>query len=174
MEKELAENLETRKKLIELINRKPGIHFRKIHKESGLAMGELEYHIGVLVKLELVSEKKTSYYTRYYPALKLGSQDKKILDMLRQEILRDILIFIISSKRVTHGDIAQEFKLLKSTVSFYMSKLIQSEIVLKKKKGRKVFYTVPDPERILKLILVYKKGFGDELVKRVEGLWGNL
>ena len=155
MEKDLAENLETRKRLIELIESKPGIHFREIHKESGLAMGELEYHLGVLVKMELISKKKTSYYTRYYPALKLGSKDKKIMELLRQKMLRDILIYIISTEKVTHGDVAAEFKLLKSTVSFYMEKLIKSEIVHKKKKGRKVFYTVPEPERILKLILVY-------------------
>jgi predicted transcriptional regulator len=124
--------------------------------------------------MELISEKKTSYYTRYYPAYKLGSQDKKILDLLRQKMLRDILIYIISCEKVTHGDVAAEFKLKKPTVSFYMEKLIKSGIILKKKKGRKVFYSVPETEQVLKLILVYKKGFGDELVKRVEGLWGNL
>jgi predicted transcriptional regulator len=174
MEKDLAESLEARKKLISIIKIKPGIHFREIHKESGLAMGELEYHLGVLVKLELISEKKSSYYTRYYPSLKLGTQDKNIMELLRQKMLRDILIFIISSDNVTHGDVASEFKILKSTVSFYMKKLIKSGIVNKEKKGRNVYYTVPEPERVLKLILVYKKGFGDELVKRVEGLWGNL
>lgn len=174
MEKALAEKLAARKKLMDIINAKPGIHFRKLLKESELAMGELEYHLNVLIKMEIISKKKNTHYTRYYPAYELGSEDKKIMGLLRQEILRDILLFIISTDKTNHGDIAMQFNLLKSTASFYLNKLINSGIVQKNRSGRNVFYTIQDPQRILKLILLYKKGFGDEIVTRVEGLWGNL
>jgi predicted transcriptional regulator len=174
MEKELAENLPIRKKLLDIIRNKPGIHFRKIHRETDVAMGELEYHLQVLEKLELVSKIITKGYSRYYPAYELGTHDKKIMGQLRQERLREIILFILSSNQPSHKDIASHFILLKSTTSFYMDKLLGSGIVIKKKEGRRVIYEIKEPQKILRLILLYKEGFGDEIVKRVEDLWSNL
>lgn len=174
MEKELAQQLEIRKRLIDIIKSKPGIHFREILRESEIAMGELEYHLHVLEKMELVSKKPNTHYTRYFPAYELGVEDKRIMALLRQPMLREILLFLIQNEEAIHGDIKEEFKLGKSTVTFYMKKLEKSGIIEREKKGRQVFYRVIDPESVLRLILLYKKGFGDEIIKRVEGLWGNL
>lgn len=174
MEKNLAEKLEIRKRLIDIIKNKPGIHFREIFREIDIAMGELEYHLHVLEKMEIISKTKTSYYTRYFPSYELGTEDKKIMGLLRQKILREILLFIISNEKPSHKDIAKEFGLLKSTASFHLNKLLINGIIEKEKNGRKVLYNVKKPQRILRLILLYRKGFGDEIVKRVEGLWANL
>jgi len=174
MEKNLAEKLGIRKKLMEIIKNKPGIHFREILREADIAMGELEYHLHVLEKMEIISKVTNTYYTRYYPAYELGTEEKKTMSLLRQEMLRDILLFIIQEENPGHGDIAKEFKLVKSSVSFYIDKLLKYGIIEKEKSGRQVFFRVKEPQKILRLILIYKKGFGDEIVKRVEGLWGNL
>lgn len=174
MEKNLAEKLEIRRRLIDIIKNKPGIHFREIFREADVAMGELEYHLHVLEKMEIISKTTTSYYTRYFPAYELGTEDKRIMGLLRQEMLRDILLLIMSNKETGHGDIAKEFGLVKSTVSFYLNKLLKHGIIEKEKSGRKVSYNVNEPKKILRLILLYRKGFGDEIVKRVEGLWANL
>ncbi len=174
MEKNLVENLEIRKSLIDIIKNKPGIHFREIFREIDIAMGELEYHLHVLEKMEIISKTKTSYYTRYFPSYELGTEDKKIMGVLRQKMLREILLYIISSEKPSHNDIAKEFGLLKSTTSFYLNKLLKNGIIEKEKSGRNVLYNVKKPQSILRLILLYKKGFGDEIVKRVEGLWANL
>ena len=174
MEKVLAQQLEIRRRLLDIIKSKPGIHFREILRESEIAMGELEYHLHVLEKMELVSKKPNTHYTRYFPAYELGVEDKRIMVLLRQPMLREILLFLIQSEEATHGDIKKEFGLVKSTVSSNMKKLENSGIIKKEKRGRQVFYRIEEPENILRLILFYKKGFGDEIVKRVEGLWANL
>jgi predicted transcriptional regulator len=174
MERELAKQLEIRIRLLDIIKSKPGIHFREILRESKIAMGELEYHLHVLERMELVSKKPNTHYTRYFPAYELGPKDRKIMSLLRQPMLREILLYLIQNEKATHKDIKVNFKLVKSTVTFYMKKLEKSGIVEKEKKGRNVIYRVKDPESILRLIILYKKGFGDEIVKRVEGLWGNL
>jgi predicted transcriptional regulator len=174
MEMELAKGLEVRRRLLDIIKSKPGIHFREILRESEMAMGELEYHLHVLERMELVSKKPNTHYTRYFPAYELSSADKKIMGLLRQPMLREILLYLIQTEEATHGDIKTEFNLIKSTVTFYMKKLEKSGIIEKEKKGRQVFFKVGDPESVLRLILLYKRGFGDEIVKRVEGLWGNL
>lgn len=174
MERDLAEKLDIRKRIIDIIKNKPGIHFREILREAEIAMGELEYHLHILEKLNIISKTATSYYTRYYPAYELGIDDKRIMELLRQEMLREILLFIISMENPSHGDIAKEFGLIKSTTSFYLDKLLKKGIINKEKSGRNVIYTVNEPQRILRLILLYRKGFGDEIVKRVEDLWANL
>ncbi|UCG68384.1 MAG: transcriptional regulator [Thermoplasmata archaeon] len=174
MEKDLAEKLEVRKRILDIIRNKPGIHFREILREADIAMGELEYHLHVLEKNEIVSKITNTYYTRYYPAYELGVRDKKIMSLLRQKMLREILLFIIQEKNPGHGDIAKEFRLVKSTASFYIDKLLKFGMIEKNKTGREVIYKVNEPEKILRLILIYQKGFGEEIVKRVEGLWANL
>jgi predicted transcriptional regulator len=174
MEEDLSENLAIRKKLLEIIKNKPGIHFRKIQREADVAMGELEYHLQVLEKLDLVSKTTSKGYTRYYPAYELGTDDKRIMGHLRQEKLREIVLFVLSKEKPTHKDISRQFSLFKSTTSFYMDKLIDAGIVSKRKEGRNVIYEVKEPQKILRLILIYKKGFGEEIVKRVEDLWANL
>jgi predicted transcriptional regulator len=157
MGEDLSENLAIRKKLIDIIKSKPGIHFRQ-----------------VLEKLELVSKTTTKGYTRYYPAYELGTDDKRIMGHLRQEKLREIVLFLLSKERLNHKEISKHFSLLKSTTSFYMDKLIAAGIVSKNKEGRNVIYVVKEPQKILRLMLIYKKGFGEEIVKRVEDLWANL
>ncbi|UCH89044.1 MAG: winged helix-turn-helix transcriptional regulator [Thermoplasmata archaeon] len=174
MDVKAAEQLDTRKKLLEIIRAKPGIHFRELHRESGLAMGELEYHLGVLEKNEIITKTKSPHYTKYYPTAELGSKDKKLMDILRHKKLREILLFIISKEKVSHGDIVAEFQLIKSTASFYADKLLKYGLIEKQKEGRNVYYTVKNPMNVLRLLLLYKKGFGEELAERVEGLWGNL
>ena len=174
MGKELLNKLDKRKKLMTIISHKPGIHFRELHRESEMAMGELEYHLNVLEKMEVISKQSTSYYTRYYPIDELGSFDKIIMGILRKKILRDILLYLISEDTIGHRDITEHFHLAKSTTSFYINKLIEEKIVTKNKCGRQVFYEVEDPQRILRLILLYKEGFGDTIAKHVEDLWGRL
>lgn len=174
MEKNLAEKLGIRKKLIDIIRNKPGIHFREILREADIAMGEMEYHLHVLEKMEIISKVTNTYYTRYYPAYELGTEDKKIMSILRQEVLREILLFIIQEESPSHGEISKEFKLVKSTASFYIDKLLKFGLIEREKSGRQVTYKVKEPEKILRLILIYKKGFGEEIVRRVEGLWGGL
>ena len=174
MEEDLSENLAIRKKLLDIIKNKPGIHFREIQRDADVAMGELEYHLQVLEKLDLISKSTSKGYTRYYPAYELGTDDKRIMGQLRQEKLREIVLFVLSKEKPTHKDISSHFSLLKSTTSFYMDKLIAAGIVSKKKEGRNVIYEVKEPQKILRLILIYKKGFGEEIVKRVEDLWANL
>lgn len=174
MEKELTENLAIRKKLLDIIKNKPGMHFRKIQREANVAMGELEYHLQVLEKLDLVTKTVSKGYTRYYPAFELGTDDKRIMGHLRQEKLRDIVLYLLSCHEPTHKDVTKHFSLLKSTTSFYMEKLLSAGIISKEKIGRNVIYNVKEPRKILRLILIYKKGFGEEIVKRVEDLWADL
>lgn len=171
---DLTLKLETRKRLFEVIRSKPGIHFREVHRESGLAMGELEYHLRVLEKMEVVVKRSSAYHSRYYPSDELRDEEKELIGVLRQKMLRNILVFLISEKRCSHGGITEKFELVKSTTSFYLKKLLANDLIDKTREGRKVYYRVPEPRKILRLILLYKEGFGDELAARVEKLWANL
>ena len=174
MDESLSESLDTRKRIIGIIQTKPGIHFRKLHRESKLAMGEVEYHLNVLEKMELVVKDTSTPHTRYFPSNELSDEEKKIMGLLRQEKLREILLLIISEEEIGHGDIVKEFHFKKSTASFYLDKLISYRIIEKKKKGRNVSYKVTDPREIVRLLLLYKEGFGDWIAKRVEDLWADL
>lgn len=174
MKEQFSEMLETRKRILRIIQKKPGIHFRKIQRESGRVIGELEYHLSVLEKAEVVTKTVDSYHTRYYPSDELNHEEKRIMGLLRQEMPREILLYIITEEGIGHKGVTERFHLRKSTSSFYLDKLLSEGIIEKNKSGRTVTYSVNDPQVILRLILLYREGFGDRIAKMVEGLWANL
>ena len=173
MDEDFSGMLDSRKRLLGIIRKKPGIHFRELQRQADMAFGEVEYHLGVLEKTDVITKAIESYHTRYYPVDELTSDEKEIMGLLRQEKLREILLFILSEGEAGHGDIVNRFHLLKSTATFYMDKLISGGVVEREKRGRRVVYKVMEPRTILRLMLLYREGFGDRIVKLVEGLWGN-
>ena len=160
--------------LLDIIKKMPGIHFRELHRRSSLAMGQVEHHLDNLRRTGRVTGKRVGNHTRFYPGRSTGARDRELLGVLRQKMLRDILMFLLESGPAGPPEIMARFGMVKSSVAFYMDKLIRAGAVEKHRDGRFVLYIVVRPARIRKLILRYREGFGERLVERVEGLWGNI
>ncbi len=59
--------LETRKKIYTLIKNRPGIYLRELERETGFTMGQLTYHLSLLVKANLIKEEIAGRFRRFYP-----------------------------------------------------------------------------------------------------------
>jgi len=95
-QKELAGR---QKELFHFIRKNPGTHLRELQRRLSVSsMGNLEYHIVTLQKLNLVVEKREGGYKRYYP-VHGAVANKELLALLRQKIPRRIAIFILESMR---------------------------------------------------------------------------
>ena len=102
-------SLETRKKLYNTVNNFPGLHFREIQRRTGLATGELKYHLNFLEGNKIISSRKEGEMLRFYP-LGLADSEKKLLGLLRQQHLREILLFLLTNPKASHRDLVKQLK----------------------------------------------------------------
>ncbi len=165
-------DLETRRKIYELIKKSPGIHFREIERRLKIAVGNLQYHLRYLEKKNLIRSDQDGEYIRYFPKdCQLDDVDKKILSFLRRRTSRRILVYLLNNPNANNKDVSKAVRLSPSTISWHLNKLVEAGIVEKRKEGRESYFEVKDPERIVKLLITYKESFLDRLVEGFVEAW---
>ncbi len=87
----MKEQLSARDSIVSAINDNPGIHFREIQRKTGLAVGQLEYHLYQLENDEEISIREDGNTKRYFSANFGTYQERLILFYLRSNNSRDIL-----------------------------------------------------------------------------------
>ncbi len=141
-----------------------------MQRRTELATGALQYHLDYLKKKHLIYEEKEGKFSRFYSVR--GEQvDTHLMNLLRQDSVRKIIIFLMKRRRVTLPGISKEVGLSLSTTSFHVKKLLSSGVVDQKKYGKKIYFFLVDKDSILKMLLLYKKSFLDELVDNFANLW---
>ena len=167
--------LGARKKIFNSIKRNPGLHFRELQRRTKIATGSLQYHLEFLLKRHLIKSEKKGKFVRYYSTRgpQLGGQEKTMA-LLRQPSLRKITLFLLTKKRANNEKIAAAVGLSPSTVSWHMLKLVQGNIVEKRRVGRKTFFYIVNSEEISQLLSSYKKSFLDEMVDSFVEIWDEM
>ena len=163
--------LDVRKRIYEIVKKFAGCHFREIERKSGLSTGSVSYHLHYLARQGLIKEEKEGNNLRYFPA-DFKSKNIKLLALLRQKSVREILLFILIHDNCGHKEMAQSVGLSPSTVSWHLKKLEENNIVGFTKNGRRTSYHILiDEEEIVNLLITYKGSFLDTMVDRVIEMW---
>lgn len=163
--------LENRRAIYQVVARFPGIHLREVQKRLGLSMGVLEYHLNYMVKRGILSAQTHGYRKTYFVREDVQHPDKPTLALLRQEVPRRMIIYILLGEKRGFKEFVEEFGLSKSTVSFHLKKLTESGLVRTEKSGREQVYWIADPERTANLIITYRESFLDAVVDRFVDAW---
>ena len=162
--------LTPRDRIYSTVAKNPGLHFREIQRRTQIATGAMQYHIDYLKKKNLIREEKEGKFSRFY-ALQTNVANTKLMNLLRQDSVRRIVLFLMNRRRATLPTIAKNVQLGLSTTSFHMQKLTLSEIVLQKTIRGKLYFYLKDKESILLLLVEYKESFLDSLVDNFVELW---
>ncbi len=173
MEEDVLE-LENRRRIYQLLLKYPGMYLREMEKELGLAVGVLEYNLSYLEKKEILMVEREGNRKRYFIREGFSWGDKITVGLLRQEIPRRIVIFLMLNENASFQDVLAQFKISKSTLSFHMKKLTEANIVGSEKDGRTTNYRVLDPDNTARVILTYKASFLDVVVDRFAEVWGDM
>lgn len=169
-EKKVLE-LGARRKIYDIVRKFAGCHFREIERKSSLSTGPIKYHLNYLTKHGLIKEERDGNNLRYYPR-EFGSEDKKLLGLLRQKSIRNVLLYVLTHNNCNHEQIVESVGLSPSTVSWHLKKLEESNVIGFVKRGRKTAYNVLiDKEKIISLLVTYKESFLDSVVDRVIDMW---
>jgi len=161
----------TRDRVLEMVRRTPGIHFRELGRRLGLPMGAVEYHIHQLLKQDLIVARSEGRYKRYYAEGKHGSEEKRNLSYLRKPVPRSILIRLMLEPGSRHKDLKEALSLTGSTLTFHLQKLIGDGLVTEKDDGGTKRFYVSDPKAVSMSLIKYKGSFMDELVESFADTW---
>ena len=97
------------------------------------------------------------------------------MGFLRQESIRDILLFILVNSNCNHEQIVDYVKLSPSTVSWHLKKLEENNIIGFTRAGRKTNYNILiNKEEIINLLIIYKESFLDSLVDKTIETWESM
>ncbi len=166
---EILEN-ENRRKIYSAIETNPGVHLRELQRILDIPVTTLEYHLGYMMRKNIIFAEIDEHYKRFY-AKPLNNEDKKILAAIRQQRLRELVIFTLIHKKVKFQSFADYFKLPNSTLSFYLKYLVEKGIFDKYKIGYENIYTVKNENNVAKVLVAYRAGFLDRLIDKTLATW---
>jgi predicted transcriptional regulator len=166
---EILEN-ERRRKTYAVIDANPGIHLRELQRVLNIPLATLEYHLSYMTRRKIVYSETVGRHKRYYTK-PLEPEDRKVLSVLRQKRMREIVLMILVNKKAKYQFLQDHFKLPRSTLSFYLKHLVDNNILTRDKIGYENLYTVQDEDRVAKVLIAYKSSLLDTLVDKALNTW---
>jgi len=166
---EILEN-ERRHEIYNIVRKNPGLHLRELQRITNMPLASLEYHLNYMSRRNVIIEEKTGHYTRYYCSV-LDPEEKRMLMVLRQKRLREIVMTILVSKKAKYQTIVETLGLPSSTVSFYIKCLMENSIIERTKVGYENIYTLKDEDKISKVLIAYRSSFLDKIVDSWASTW---
>ena len=177
--------LKTRRQIYNFVLKNPGLHLREISRRIKIPKSTLTYHIKYLKKQDLIKEKLESGYKRIYIKDKIGTHDREILNLLRQEVPFKIFLYMIFSISWSQIELAKELELHPATVNYHLKKMIDMGIIEeapgrdghvypyknpktymeRKPVGREIFYRRKNQEIInetYRILITHKHSMLDE------------
>src|SRR5210317_22134 len=141
--------------LQQIIEENPGIQFREIMRSSGLKNGVLSHYLGKLEKSGIIKVVRGPRQARFYPP-KITEDESIVIKALRKQTPRDLLLALIENDGLEFSQLVKAVKKSQSTVSLYLSQLVEDELVEVKHVQLKKRYHIKARELIDKLIEDYR------------------
>ena len=160
-------DLPARRGIFHHIKANPGIHFREIQRNMGLPIGQLEYHLDRLIKGELITKEELSGNARFFVRDTFSREERRIMSILRKEIPRDIVLFLLDNPHSTPTDILGSFDFTGPNLSYHLRRMVSAGIIDLKTEGRERRYFVEDEEAVGNLLIMYHHTLMDRVVDAI-------
>ena len=148
--------------LINIIEKNPGIRYRELLRSTNLSNGVLTYHLTELAGSNIINVERRRGVTRYY-SVQISSEESKVISHIRNIISRKILLLMIERGSCTLSEIAVLTNKAPSTISWYLQRLLDANIIKKKSTSSdRVYYKSRFYEVVNKILVL------DMLSKYVE------
>jgi len=149
--------------LLKYIEQTPGIRYRELLRLTGFVNGVLTYHLAALEKANMIKVDRQSRVTRYYP-VNISDNHSSILKVIRQEPIREILVFILEHEMCTFQEIVKQTGKAPSTVSTHLKRLKEANIVSVRRGEHLQLYQVVKGELVTEVFSKYIPRFVDKVV----------
>ncbi|MFW9872909.1 MAG: winged helix-turn-helix transcriptional regulator [Candidatus Thorarchaeota archaeon] len=133
---EVLEN-KNRNKIIDLILNEPGIHFNELLRKSGLAAGNLVWHLDILQTYKIIGKKRVGNFLAYFPYYQKNPISNVNLQLQKSKLTLKILEMIEQKPVIWNNLITKKFKVDHKTIHYHLNKLIELGLIKIEKEGRK-------------------------------------
>jgi predicted transcriptional regulator len=164
-------------KVLRFIQEKPGCHLRRIKNELGISIGSVQYQLLRLENMQRVTSARQGSYKYYFAFGVFKDNEKNILQVLRQETAREILMFIIERKNPTQIDIVNSIGISAASVNWHIKHLIDFKIIERAKRGKYTIYQLShsiDSKNIVTLLKNYYPSIWDKWSDRLAEMFLSL
>lgn len=156
---------ETRSRIADAVRSRPGIHFNELVRSLGVATGQVQYHLRELRDGDVVVAEQLYGQTHYYPPT-FDEWERRALALLCRETAGDIVAYLLANGPARPGTVASELDIARSTLEWHLDRLIDHDLVVKRKDERQVTLAVGSPDRTVSLLREANPVLRERLVAR--------
>lgn len=155
-----------RSDILRVVSEYPGIHLRRVERETHLPLGQVLYHLDRLERMGLVVSARDAGFRRYFLAHDVGRGEKPVLAALRQEIPRRVLLLLLERGARNHKEIQGRVGIAASTLSFHLQRLVSAGVLTRERVGTANLYDLADAALVRRELIFYRESFRDAEVDR--------
>jgi len=156
----------------QIIEKNPGIQFREIMRSSGLKNGVLSHYLGKLEKNGIIKARRGPRQIRFYPP-RITEDETIIIKALRKQTPRDLILALVKEGGLEFSQLVNKVKKSPSTVSLYLSQLVEDELVEVKLVQFKKRYYIKARDLIDKLVEDYRPGILEKPTSGFEDIFNS-
>ncbi len=157
----------------QIIEKNPGIQFREIMRSSGLKNGVLSHYLGKLEKNGIIKANRGPRQVRFYSP-QITEAESVAIKALRKQTPRDLLLALVENEGLEFSELVKTVKKSPSTVSLYLSQLVEDELVEIKYVQLKKRYHIKARDLIDKLIEDYRPSLLEKPTSGFEDIFNSL
>ena len=159
--------------LQEIIEKNPGIQFREIMRNSGLKNGVLSHYLGKLEKNGIIKVIRGPRQARFYPP-RITEDESTVIKALRKQTPRDLLLALVENDGLEFSELVKKVGKSPSTVSLYLSQIVQDGLVEIKLEKLKKRYYIKARDLIDQLIEDYRPSLLEKPSSGFEDIFNSL
>ena len=159
--------------LLDAIQENPGIKFREIMHLTGLKNGVVSHHLSKLEKNGDIRVIRGPRQTRFFSPC-ITEDESIVIKALRIQTPCDLLLALIKEDGLKFSQLVKEVKKSPSTVSLYLSQVVEDGLVEIKIVQFKKRYHIKTRDLVDKLIEDYMPGLLEEPTSGFEDIFNSL
>ena len=154
--------LPTRRRLYETVRSAPGVGAREVQRLASTAWGETVYHLERLTDAGLLHRERSGHQDHYFVAsVPLG--DRRLLRLVRSASARRLLLALLEQPGATVPALVERTRLSPGRLSVHLGRFLEIGLLRTGREGRLRTFDVVDRDRIVRLLVTYRQGFGDQV-----------
>jgi predicted transcriptional regulator len=147
------DRVDKKKLLLKIIDLSPGIRYRELLRLTNLNNGTLTHHLSTLEKCSIIKvlRAENSNITRYYSA-SIPTEETIILGFLKIKTTKELIVKLLEKKSCTFNELVLHINKAPSTTSWNIKRLLDSDVIIRKRGLECSEYYLKNPKEIEKLL----------------------
>lgn len=150
-------SLDNRQRLVDHVERHPGIHLRQLARDLGLAIGTTEHHLHLLVRHGILERHDQSGHAAYFVQGTCPATERRLLCVLRGDTPRRLLRALAADPDLDTAALSARLGVSRSAVAHHIAKLIEEGLVERLRVGRGSLLQVRDPAALSQALATYDR-----------------